>query len=156
MAHIALLNGANHQVGGGKVMIDGTAYSIMATREVNDTVVVEMNPTSISGKVMTLENAAFDWTKYDLAEYFVFGDNTTIGASGGFVCVKTSVENSARFNKIYSQISSPRLELNSYSITENARTNGKLTINAVYSHSYGWPSADISKYICTVILKRKG
>ena len=63
MAHIALLNGTNYQVWGGKVMIDGTVYSIMATREVNDTVVVEMNPTSISGQVMTLENAAFDWTK---------------------------------------------------------------------------------------------
>ena len=70
-------------------MIDGTAYSIMTTREVNDTVVVEMNPTSISKEVMTLENAAFDWTKYDLAEYFVFGVQNS-----RFIAVKTSIENS--------------------------------------------------------------
>ena len=75
-------------------MIDGTVYNIMATREVNDTVVVEMNPTSISGQVMTLENAAFDWTKYDLAEYFVFGERYSV-----FIVVKTSLENSIRFNK---------------------------------------------------------
>lgn len=156
MAHIALLNGANHQVGGGKAMIDGTVYSIMAIREVNDTVVVEMNPTSISGQVMTLENAAFDWTKYDLAEYFVFGDKTTTWVNDGFVCVRTSKENSARFNRIYSATSSQRLEVHEYSITENAGTKGRLTINAVYSNNYGWPTTDTSKYTCTVILKRKG
>lgn len=155
MAHIALLNGTNYQVGGGKVMIDGTAYSIMATREVNDTVVVEMNPTSISGQVMTLENAAFDWTKYDLAEYFVFGERYSV-----FICVKTSLENSIRFNRMYttSPVSSG-YQLLDFTITENATVDGKLTINAKYStgSSYmGWPMSDTSKIVCTVILKRKG
>lgn len=153
MAHIALLNGTNYQVGGGKVMIDGTAYSIMATREVNDTVVVEMNPTSISKEVMTLENAAFDWTKYDLAEYFVFGEQSL-----RFIAVKTSIENSIRFNKMYVTTSSQGYELRTFNITENATVNGKLTINAKYStgSSYmGWPMA-ASNIVCTVILKRKG
>lgn len=154
MAHIALLNGTNYQVGGGKVMIDGTAYSIMATREVNDTVVVEMNPTSISKEVMTLENAAFDWTKYDLAEYFVF-----VEQSLRFIAVKTSIENSIRFNKMYVTTSNQGYELRTFKITENATVNGKLTINAKYStgSSYvGWPISDTSKLVCTVILKRKG
>ncbi|MDD6544881.1 MAG: hypothetical protein PUF20_10945 [Clostridiales bacterium] len=155
MAHIALLNGTNYQVGGGKVMIDGTVYNIMATREVNDTVVVEMNPTSISGQVMTLENAAFDWTKYDLAEYFVFGEYGTV-----FVYVKTSIENSIRMNRMYTTtIMSGGYQLLTFTITENATVNGKLTINAKYSmgSSYmGWPISDKSKLVCTVILKRKG
>ena len=155
MAHVALLNGTNYQVGGGKVMIDGTVYSIMTTREVNDTVVVDMNPTSISGQVMTLENAAFDWTKYDLAEYFVFGENNL-----RFIVVKTSIENSIRFNRIYTTTAiSQGYELLTFKIEENATVNGKLTINAKYSlgSSYmGWPISDKSKLVCTVILKRKG
>lgn len=151
MAHIALLNGTNYQVGGGKVMIDGTAYSIMATREVNDTVVVEMNPTSIRKEAMTLENVAFDWTKYDLAEYFVFGERNL-----AFIAVKTSIENSIRFNKMY-VTSGQAYELRTYKITEDATVNGKLTINAKYSTgaSYaGWPM-EASYIVCTVILKRK-
>lgn len=136
-------------------MIDGTVYSIMATREVNDTVVVEMNPTSISGQVMTLENAAFDWTKYDLAEYFVFGEDGQT-----FVYVKTSIENSIRMNKTYSySTSSPVYSLRTFTITEGATVNGKLTINAKYSlesSSMGWMITDKSKLVCTVILKRKG
>lgn len=144
----------NTKWGGGKVMIDGTAYSIMATREVNDTVVVEMNPTSISKEVMTLENAAFDWTKYDLAEYFVFGEQSL-----RFIAVKTSIENSIRFNRMYVTTSSQGYELRTFKITENATVSGKLTINAKYSlgSSYmGWPMSDTSKLVCTVILKRKG
>lgn len=141
--------------GGGKVMIDGTVYSIMTTREVNDTVVVEMNPTSIRGQVMTLENAAFDWTKYDLAEYFVFGEDGLF-----FVYVKTSIENSIRMNKTYSNsVMSPSYNLYTFTITEDATVNGKLTINAKYStgSSYmGWRITDKSKLVCTVILKRKG
>ncbi len=136
-------------------MIDGTAYSIMTTREVNDTIVVEMNPTSISGQVMTLENAAFDWTKYDLAEYFVFGEDGLF-----FVYVKTSIENSIRMNKTYSNsVMSPSYNLYTFTITEDATVNGKLTINAKYStgSSYmGWRITDKSKLVCTVILKRKG
>lgn len=154
MAHVALLNGTNYQVGGGKVMIDGTAYSIMATREVNDTVVVEMSPTSISKEVMTLENAEFDWTKYDLAEYFVFGEQYL-----SFIAVKTSIENSIRFNRMYVTTGGVGYELRTFKITENATVNGKLTINAKYStgSSYmGWPISDKSKLVCTVILKRKG
>lgn len=136
-------------------MIDGTVYNIMATREVNDTVVVEMNPTSISGQVMMLENAAFDWTKYDLAEYFVFGEQSL-----RFIAVKTSIENSIRFNRMYTNSAmSSGYELLNFKITENATVNGKLTINAKYStgSSYmGWPMGDTSKIVCTVILKRKG
>ena len=135
-------------------MIDGTVYNIMATREVNDTVVVEMNPTSISKEVMTLENAAFDWTKYDLAEYFVFGEQSL-----RFIAVKTSIENSIRFNRMYITTGSGGYELRTFKITENATVNGKLTINAKFSTgaSYiGWPMGDTSKIVCTVILKRKG
>ena len=136
-------------------MIDGTVYNIMATREVNDTVVVEMNPTSIRGQVMTLENAAFDWTKYDLAEYFVFGEYGSF-----FTYVKTSIENSIRMNKTYSDTTaSPNYGLMIFTITEDATVNGKLTINAKYStgSSYmGWRITDTSKIVCTVILKRKG
>lgn len=154
MAHMARAAGTDYAVAGGKTLIDGTVYNIMATREVNDTVIVEMNPTSISGQVMTLENAAFDWTKYDLAEYFVFGERYSV-----FIVVKTSLENSIRFNKMYVTTSGQGYELRTFTITEDATVNGKLTINAKYSmgSSYmGWPISDKSKLVCTVILKRKG
>lgn len=154
MAHTALINGTNYQVGGGKTLIDGTVYNIMATREVNSTVVVTMQPTSISGQVMTLDNAAFDWTKYKLAGYFI----TTGTVNGGYRADVYATE-TKKANKIaYKGPWDTQYLYVEFTITENTTVSGRLTINAVYtgaSSQPGWGNQNISLFECTAILKAK-
>ena len=155
MAHTTLLNGTNYQVGGGKTLIDGTVYNIMATREVHSTVVVTMHPTSISGRVMTLDNAAFDWTKYKLAGYFI----TTGTVNGGYHAYVYATETKKANNIAYKN----SWEVNyskytEFTITENTTVSGRLTINAVYTGSSeqpGWGLQNTSLFECTVILEAK-
>ena len=53
--------------GGGKALIDGTVYSIMTTKEVENTVVVSGVASSSAGyNTLTLNDARFDWDKYKL------------------------------------------------------------------------------------------
>lgn len=154
MAHTTLINGTNYQVGGGKTLIDGTVYSIMATREVNNTVVVTMQPTSISGQVMTLDNAAFDWSKYKLAGYFI----TTGAVNGGYSAYVYATE-TKKANKIaYKSDFSTQYSYVEFTITENTTVSGRLTINAVYTGSTsrpGWGFQNTSYFECTVILEAK-
>ena len=154
MAHTTLLNGTNYQVGGGKTLIDGTVYNIMATREVNSTVVVTMHPTSISGRVMTLDNAAFDWTKYNLAGYFITTGTVGDGYRADVYATVTKKTNKIAFKGPFGT----HYNYLEFSITENTTVSGRLTINAVYtgaSSRPGWGKQDTSLFECTVILEAK-
>lgn len=154
MAHMARAAGTDYAVAGGKTLIDGTAYSVVTTREVNSTVVVTMQPTSISGQVMTLDNAAFDWTKYKLAGYFI----TTGTVSGGYSAYVYATE-TKKANKIaYKGIWDTQYSYVEFTITENTTVSGRLTINAVYTGSSsqpGWGLQNTSSFECTVILEAK-
>lgn len=154
MAHKTLIGGTAYDVKGGKTLIDGTAYSVVTTREVNSTVVVTMQPTSISGHDMTLDNAAFDWTKYKLAGYFI----TSGEVSGGYSAYVYATE-TKKANKIaYKSIWDTQYTYVAFTITENTTVSGRLTINAVYTGSSsqpGWGTQNTSLFECTVILEAK-
>lgn len=60
----ALVNGTNYQAGGGKALIDGTAYSIMTTKEVESTIVVSGTADRFAESTLTLNDDRFDWDKY--------------------------------------------------------------------------------------------
>lgn len=126
----------------------------MATREVNSTVVVTMQPTSISGHVMTLDNAAFDWTKYKLAGYFI----TTGTVNGGYRADVYATE-TKKANKIaHKGPFDTQYTYVEFTITENTTVSGRLTINAVYTGSSsqpGWGLQNTSFFECTVILEAK-
>lgn len=140
---------------GGKTLIDGTVYNIMATREVNNTVVVTMNPTSISGQVMTLDNAAFDWTKYKLAGYFIA---TEPSVGGGYYAYVYSAGTKKVNKTSYKGPWETTYTENTYAITEDTTVNGRLTINAYYngvSPKSGWGNTVTTVYDCTIILEAK-
>ena len=154
MAHMARVAGADYAVAGGKTLIDGTAYSVVATREVNSTVAVTMQPTSISGNVMTLDNAAFDWTKYKLAGYFI----TTGTVNGGYRAYVYATETKKANNIAYKSTWDTQYHYVEFTITENTTVSGRLTINAVYtgaSSQPGWGLQNTSLFECTVILEAK-
>ena len=154
MAHMARAAGTDYAVAGGKTLIDGTAYSVVTTREVNSTVVVTMQPTSISGHVMTLDNAAFDWTKYKLAGYFI----TTGTVNGGYRAYVYATETKKANNIAYKSTWDTQYHYVEFTITENTTVSGRLTINAVYtlaSSQPGWGLQNTSLFECTVILEAK-
>lgn len=63
----ALVNGTNYQVGG-KALIDGTAYSIMTTKEVEKTIVVTGKlPSTVNGS-FTVNDARLDYDKYEVVQ----------------------------------------------------------------------------------------
>ena len=121
MAHMARVAGTDYTVAGGKTLIDGTAYSVVTTREVNSTVVVTMQPTSISGHVMTLDNAAFDWTKYKLAGYFI----TTGTVNGGYRAYVYATETKKANNIAYKSTWDTQYHYVEFTITENTTVSNR-------------------------------
>ena len=71
MAHMARAAGTDYAVAGGKTLIDGTAYSVVATREVEKTVVVSGIASSSAGSSLTLNDARFDWDKYKVKKVVI-------------------------------------------------------------------------------------
>lgn len=71
MAHMARVAGTDYAVAGGKTLIDGTAYSVVATREVEKTVVVSGIASSSAGRPLTLNDARFDWDKYKVKKVVI-------------------------------------------------------------------------------------
>lgn len=71
MAHMARAAGTDYAVAGGKTLIDGTAYSVVATREVEKTIVISRVLTSLVGNSYTIEDDRLDYDKYKvvLAQY---------------------------------------------------------------------------------------
>lgn len=69
MAHMARAAGTDYAVAGGKTLIDGTAYSVVATREVENSKLISGRVTSrttgdYSKVTVTISNSNFDWSKF--------------------------------------------------------------------------------------------
>ena len=69
MAHMARVAGTDYAVAGGKTLIDGTAYSVVATREVENSKLIIGRVTSrtigdYSKVTVTISNSSFDWSKF--------------------------------------------------------------------------------------------
>ena len=69
MAHMARVAGTDYAVAGGKTLIDGTAYSVVATREVENSKLISGRVTSRTvgdyyKVTVTISNSNFDWSKF--------------------------------------------------------------------------------------------
>lgn len=86
MAHKARAAGTDYAVAGGKTLIDGTAYSVVATREVEKTIVISRVLTSPVNNSYTIEDDRLDYDKYKvvLAQYTgaPYGSGATGAMSG--------------------------------------------------------------------------
>ena len=103
---------------------------------------------------MTLDNAAFDWTKYKLAGYFI----TTGNVNGGYRAYVYATETKKANNIAYKGPWDTQYSYVEFTITENTTVSGRLTINAVYtgaSSQPGWGIQNTSLFECTVILEAK-
>lgn len=88
MAHMARVAGTDYAVAGGKTLIDGTAYSIVTTREVEKTVVVSgFFPNTNYLRVYTINDTVFDWSKYKLKTLIVTGGKTLQSTATNSDCV---------------------------------------------------------------------
>lgn len=85
MAHMARAAGTDYAVAGGKTLIDGTAYSVVATREVENTQFISGSFSSNGAASVTLENSLFDWNKYKVAAFAIMYDKTKGVFTGGSV-----------------------------------------------------------------------
>ena len=91
----AFVNGTNYQVGGGKALIDGTVYSIMTVKEVENTVVV--CGTIAQGAFTTeliITDERLDYSKYKVKQFqFTSGyGNVSYGVSVGMVLFMSYIE----------------------------------------------------------------
>ena len=88
MAHMARAAGTDYAVAGGKTLIGGTAYSVVATREVEKTVVVSgFFPNTNYLRVHTINDPVFDWSKYKLKTLIVTGGKTLQSTETSSDCV---------------------------------------------------------------------
>ena len=71
MAHMARAAGTDYAVAGGKTLIDGTAYSVVATREVEKTVVVSGVASNSAMESFSIDDARFDWDKYKVKKVVI-------------------------------------------------------------------------------------
>lgn len=71
MAHMARVAGTDYTVAGGKTLIDGTAYSVVATREVEKTVVVSGVASNSAMESFSIDDARFDWDKYKVKKVVI-------------------------------------------------------------------------------------
>lgn len=68
MAHMARVAGTDYAVAGGNTLIDGTAYSVVATREVEKTIVVTGKLPSTVNNRFTVNDARLDYDKYEVVQ----------------------------------------------------------------------------------------
>lgn len=91
----ALVNGTNYQVGGGKALIDGTVYSIMTVKEVENTVVVsgEIAKGAFSTELI-ITDERLDYSKYKVKQFqFTSGYGSgSYGVSTGNVLFMSYIE----------------------------------------------------------------
>ena len=87
MAHMARAAGTDYAVAGGKTLIDGTAYSVVATREVENTQFISGSFTGSHATSITLENSLFDWDKYNVAAFVALRSSYTSSGSVNYAFV---------------------------------------------------------------------
>lgn len=152
MAHMARAAGTDYAVAGGKTLIDGTAYSVVATREVEKTVVVSgIASSSVGYSPLTLNDARFDWDKYKVKKvvlackknaafneddnrvlYAVYEDDGAVSYTGSYY---GSIKNGA--------------------ISITATTNGKLEIKSARNGLGQLISLNFNSVNYTIVLEAK-
>lgn len=129
----ALVNGTNYQVRGGKTLIDGTVYSIMTTKEVENTVVVSGVASSSAGSTLTLNDARFDWDKYKVQKISI-------------VCKSGAAFNNSDWRILYALYENDGAVsygacyygyIRTLTLSIDATTNGTLKIGKAYEYDSG-------------------
>lgn len=129
----ALVNGTNYQVGGGKALIDGTVYSIMTTKEVENTVVVSGVASSSDISTLTLNDYRFDWDKYKVRKISIVCKSGATFNNNDWRILYALYENDGAVNYgacYYGYIRTFKLSI-------DAMTNGTLKIGKAYEYDPG-------------------
>lgn len=152
MAHMARAAGTDYAVAGGKTLIDGTAYSVVATREVEKTVVVSGIASSSAGySPLTLNDARFDWDKYKLKKVVL-------------ACKKNATYNEDDRRVLYavyeddgavSYTGSYDSGVQDGVISVTATTNGKLEIKSVRNSFHQTIALNFNSVNYTIVLEAK-
>lgn len=143
----ALVNGTNYQVGGGKALIDGTVYSIMTTKEVENTVVVSGVADSSAGSTLTLNDARFDWDKYKVQKISIVCKSGAVFNNSDWRILYALYENNGAVSYgacFYGYIRTFKLSI-------DAMTNGTLKIGKAYEYDPG----QFASVNYTIILEAK-
>lgn len=153
MAHMARAAGTDYAVAGGKTLIDGTAYSVVATREVEKTVVVSgvapNKGNTIAKWKLELSDARFDWDKYKVSEISICGMQRTAYDDPGTTdhwMLGAAYREDSSVNIVYYLYGSVRLG----TLTVDAATNGKLTLGTAAGSS-----GTFNKVNYTIVLEAK-
>lgn len=143
----ALVNGTNYQVGGGKALIDGTVYSIMTTKEVENTVVVSGVGSSSAGSTLTLNDDRFDWDKYKVQKISIVCKSGAIYNNNDWRILYALYENDGAVSYgacFYGYIRTFKLSI-------DATTNGTLKVNKADPYDPG----NFNSVNYTIILEAK-
>lgn len=143
----ALVNGTNYQVGGGKALIDGTVYSIMTTKEVENTVVVSGVADSSAGSTLTLNDDRFDWDKYKVKKVVIVCKANASFNNNDYRVLYAVYENDGAVSYgacYYGYIRTLTLSI-------DATTNGTLKIGKAYQYDPG----QFASVNYTIILEAK-
>lgn len=133
MAHMARAAGTDYAVAGGKTLIDGTAYSVVATREVENSKLISGRVTSrttgdYSKVTVTISNSSFDWSKFKVNMLALKADESPIDYSR---VIALAI---AEDQLISSRVSGSAGVATS--ATLDTSTNGILKITITFSGSY--------------------
>lgn len=133
MAHMARAAGTDYAVAGGKTLIDGTAYSVVATREVENTVVVSGVASSSAGSTLTLNDDRFDWDKYKVKKVVIACKANATFNNDDYRILYAVYENDGAVNYgacYYGYIRTLTLSI-------DATTNGTLKLGKAYAYDSG-------------------
>lgn len=133
MAHMARAAGTDYAVAGGKTLIDGTAYSVVATREVEKTVVVSGVASSSIESTLTLNDDRFDWDKYKVQKISIVCKSGATFNSNDWRILYALYEDDGAVNYgacFYSYI-------RTFALSIDATTNGTLKVGKANQYDAG-------------------
>ena len=119
--------------GGGKALIDGTVYSIMTTKEVENTVVVSGVASSSAGQTLTLNDDRFDWDKYKVQKISIVCKSGAVPNSNDWRILYALYENDGAVSYgacYYSYVRTLKLSI-------DATTNGTLKLEKANMYDPG-------------------
>lgn len=133
MAHMARVAGTDYTVAGGKTLIDGTAYSVVATREVEKTVVVSGVASNSAMESFSIDDARFDWDKYKVKKVVIVCKENATFNNNDYRVLYAVYENDGAVNYgacYYSYIRTFKLSI-------DATTNGTLKVGEANKYDAG-------------------
>lgn len=133
MAHMARAAGTDYAVAGGKTLIDGTAYSVVATREVEKTVVVSGVASNSAIESFSIDDARFDWDKYKVKKVVIVCKENATFNNNDYRVLYAVYENDGAVNYgacYYGYIRTFKLSI-------DATTNGTLKVGKANQYDAG-------------------